>query len=106
MDEILTQIPTERTRTPAPAKVDRSAPVAILIVSGYGGLGVHALLSIQRLFPGYYKNIVFLSVGVVDSGHFKGRNEVDALVASTEAGLRRYVEFARTGWASPPSRAT
>jgi amino acid transporter len=94
LDRILTQIPMEG-RLAAPAKVDSSAPVAVLFVSGYGGLGVHAMLSIQRLFPNYYKNVVFLSVGVVDSGHFKGRGEVNALVASTEAGLQRYVDFAR-----------
>jgi amino acid transporter len=94
LDRILSQIPTEG-RPDAPAKVDRDAPVAVLFVSGYGGLGVHAMLSIQRLFPNYYKNVVFLSVGVVDSGHFKGKGEVEALVASTEAGLRRYVDFAR-----------
>ncbi len=93
IDAILSEIPTEPVVAHAPA-VDPSAPVAILMVSGYGGLGVHALLSIQRLFPGYYKNIIFLSVGVVDSGHFKGRAEVDSLIASTEAGLRRYVDFA------------
>jgi amino acid transporter len=93
IDAILSEIPTGPETAPA-LPVDPSAPVAILMVSGYGGLGVHALLTIQRLFPGYYKNIVFLSVGVVDSGHFKGKTEVDSLIASTEAGLRRYVEFA------------
>ena len=94
VDQILTQLPSDG-RALGPTKVDRSAPVAALLVSGYGGLGVHSLLSIQRLFPGYYKNIVFLSVGVVDSGHFKGRAEMDALVANTEKGLGHYVEFAR-----------
>jgi amino acid transporter len=94
IDAILTQIPTEG-RPAGPASVDTKAPVAILFVSGYGGLGIHAMLSIQRLFPDYYRNIVFVSVGVVDSGHFKGKGEVEALVASTQAGLQRYVEFAR-----------
>ncbi|HVN32218.1 MAG TPA: APC family permease [Thermoanaerobaculaceae bacterium] len=94
VDRILTQIPIESSAE-APAKVDPNAPVAILFVSGYGGLGIHAMLSIQRLFPNYYKNVVFLSVGVVDSGHFKGRGEVESLVASTETGLQRYVDFAR-----------
>ncbi len=93
IDAILLEIPTDPETAPA-LPVDPAAPVAILMVSGYGGLGVHALLSIQRLFPGYYKNVVFLSVGVVDSGHFKGKTEVESLIASTEAGLRRYVEFA------------
>ena len=94
LDVILEEIPTGGA-APVVAAVDPKAPVAMLMVSGYGGLGVHALLSIQRLFPGYYKNVVFLSVGVVDSGHFKGRGEVDALRRSTEEGLQRYADFAR-----------
>ncbi|MBZ5587807.1 MAG: APC family permease [Acidobacteriia bacterium] len=94
VDAILKDIPTAGA-APVVSKVDRTAPVAMLMVSGYGGLGIHALLSIQRLFPGYYKNVVFLSVGVVDSGHFKGKTEVDSLRTSTEEGLQRYVDFAR-----------
>ncbi len=94
LDRVLTQIPTEG-RPGGPAKVEPGAPVAVLFVSGYSGLGIHAMLSIQRLFPGYYRNIVFVSVGVVDSGHFKGTGAVESLAANTEQGLQRYVEFAR-----------
>ena len=94
LDAILQDVPTGGV-APVVAAVDRNAPVAMLMVSGYGGLGVHALLSIQRLFPGYYRNVVFLSVGVVDSGHFKGRTEFDSLRVSTEEGLQRYADFAR-----------
>ncbi len=94
LDAILQEIPTGGA-APVATRVDRGAPVAMLMVSGYGGLGVHTMLTIQRLFPGYYKNVVFLSVGVVDSGHFKGKAEVDSLIVSTEKGLQRYVEFAR-----------
>jgi uncharacterized membrane protein SirB2 len=94
LDTILKEIPTAGA-LPVTTSVDRKTPVAILMVSGYGGLGVHALLSIQRLFPGYYKNVVFFSVGVVDSGHFKGKTEVDSLIACTERDLKRYVDFAR-----------
>ncbi len=94
LDLILQDVPTGGA-APVVAAVDCNAPVAMLMVSGYGGLGVHALLSIQRLFPGYYRDVVFLSVGVVDSGHFKGRTEVDSLRVSTEEGLQRYADFAR-----------
>ncbi len=94
IDAILSQIPTEG-RPEAPANVAPDSPVAVLFVSGYGGLGIHAMLSILRLFPGYYRNIVFASVGVVDSGHFKGAGAVESLVADTERSLQRYVDFAR-----------
>src|SRR5262249_36433450 len=37
-------------------------PVAVMLVSGYSGLGVHTVLSVQNLFPRQYKSYVFASV--------------------------------------------
>jgi amino acid transporter len=95
LDQVLSEIPPERAEA-GEQKPDPDTPVAALLVSGYGGLGVHSLLSVQQLFPGYYKGIVFLSVGRVDSGAFKGKAEVEALVESTERNLERYVRLARS----------
>ncbi len=76
-------------------RADPKKPVAVLLVSGYGGLGVHSLLSVQRLFPGTFKNVVFLSVATVDSGAFKGKDQLEALSDNAEKNLRRYVALAR-----------
>ncbi len=74
-------------------------PTAVLLVGRYGGIGVHSLLSLQRMFPGYFKNVVFLSVSVIDSGSFKGAEEIAALEARTHDDLARYVDLAkRLGW--------
>jgi hypothetical protein len=94
LDKVLMQIPPEREQA-GEERPDRDQPVAALLVSGYGGLGIHSLLSVQQLFPGYYRGVVFLSVGRVDSGAFKGKAEVDALVETTEENLARYVRLAR-----------
>ncbi len=93
LDGILGKLPSG-TQVAAGGALDPSQPVAALMVSGYGGLGIHSVLSIQRLFPGYYKNVLFISVGVVDSGHFKGADAVAGLRSETEEHLRRYVAFA------------
>jgi hypothetical protein len=71
------------------------APTAVILVSGFTGLGVHTLLSTVRFFPGLYKQFVFVSIAVVDSGHFKGREEVEALRRQTESDVRKYVDVAR-----------
>ena len=94
MDTILGGLGDLRPAGPADPP-DPSQPVAVLLVSGYSGLGIHALLSIQRLFPSYYRNVIFLSVGVVNSGRFKGPAEMEALNRETEANLQRYVDVAR-----------
>src|SRR5262249_56033965 len=68
---------------------------AVLLVGGFSGLGIHSLLTIMKLFPRYYANVVFMSVGVVDSATFQGVEEVDRVREETEDALRRYVELAR-----------
>jgi amino acid transporter len=87
--------------TPAPAgvpvagEVDPKKPVAAILVGGYSGLGVHTFLNAMRFGPGKFEGVVFLSVGVVDSGNFKGSDAVDDLRKHTAASLEKYVDYAR-----------
>ncbi|MFI5315856.1 MAG: APC family permease [Myxococcota bacterium] len=74
--------------------VDPREPTAAVLVASYGGLGIHTAVNIFAAFPGHFRNIVFLSVGVVDSGAFKGEDAVKSLLADTENTLQRYVELA------------
>jgi amino acid transporter len=76
--------------------MDRNAPTAILLVSGYSGLGLHSFLAVHNTFPGHFKNFIFISVGVIDSGNFKGAQEIENLEASTRATLDKYVTYARS----------
>ncbi len=69
--------------------------MAVLLVNGFSGLGVHTLLSVQKLFPKQFKAYLFVSVGVIDSASFKGAAEVDALKRHTVEDLEKYVAFAR-----------
>jgi hypothetical protein len=87
-----------------PPGIDRSQPVAVLFVGGYGGLGRHALLTLLRMFPGHFKGIVFCSVAVIDSGNFKGISEVHELERRTQHALDKYVEYAR--WLGLPAEST
>jgi amino acid transporter len=99
LDESLLDFPTS-------GPVNRAAPsptdtTAIQLVSAYSGFGVHTLLSIVTSFPKTYKNVIFVSVAVIDSGSFKGAEELAALEASAQAALDKYVELARRlGFAS------
>lgn len=78
---------------------DPRTPTAVLMVGGYGGIGIHSLLSIQRSYAGYYQNIIFVSVAVLDSGSFKGAEEIDRLQKQTRESLDKYVKLARgLGW--------
>lgn len=92
LDTIMAALPT--SAPPSAPAIDLKRPTAVLLVGGYGGIGVHALLTIQRLFPGHFRNFVFVSVGVIDAATMKGVDEVDRLRLRTEASLRSYVELA------------
>jgi hypothetical protein len=73
----------------------RNDQTAIQLVSGYNGFGVHTFMTIARTFPNLYKNIVFISIAVVDSGSFHGSDSIDELESKTQADMERYVELAR-----------
>jgi hypothetical protein len=78
-----------------PGPLDPSRPIAAVLVGGYGGLGIHTVLNIFRAFPGHFQGLVFVSVGVIDSGGFKGEDAIDQLRARTEETAKRYIELAR-----------
>ena len=73
----------------------REAPTAVILVSGFNGLGMHVFFSVIRSFPGTFRNFVFVSVGVVDSSVFKGAAEVENLLGSVRDGLSKYEEFVK-----------
>ncbi len=78
---------------------DPKGETAVLFVNGFSGMGLHSLFSIIRLFRGSFKNFVFLQVGLVDSGVFKGAGEIEELKAHTKREIDRYIAFmARHGY--------
>jgi amino acid transporter len=71
-----------------------SARTAIVLVNGFNGLGLHTVLNVPRLFGDGFKNLVFLHVGQVDAGNFKGAAEIDALRAHAASSAECYVNWA------------
>ena len=93
LDETLLDFPTSGPVNTDP--LDPNEPTAIQLVSGYSGFGIHTFLSIVTTFPNLYKNIIFVSMAVIDSGSFKGAEEIEALEKSVREGLEKYVDLAR-----------
>ncbi len=93
LDETLLDFPTSGPVNNDP--VNHNDQTAIQLVSGYSGFGVHTLLSILTTFPKTYKNVIFVSVAVIDSGSFKGAEEMKALEESVRCSLQKYVDLAR-----------
>ncbi len=72
---------------------DPKGKTAVLLVNGYNGLGLHSLFSIFRTFKGVFKNFIFIQVGVVDAGVFKGKAEIDNLKRHIDDELHKYIDF-------------
>jgi amino acid transporter len=93
LDTIIDALPSSRPSREL--KIDRKKPTAVLLVASFSGLGIHSLLTVIKLFPRYFHNVVFMSVAVVDSATFQGVEEVDRVRDQTEVALRKYVDLAR-----------
>ena len=91
-----------RTSGPPPSW-DNSKPTAIVLVGSFGGLGLHMLFAVLRMFPETFHNVVFASVGAVDSEFFKEGDRIKALTASTQEMLEKYVAIAAK--AGKPARS-
>jgi hypothetical protein len=74
-------------------KFDPNGRTAVLLVSGFNGMGLHTLFNIMRLFGGVFKNFVFVQVGVIDVGNFKGTQEVGRLETQIKGEVGRYVHL-------------
>jgi hypothetical protein len=92
LDDVLLDIPPVEGWIQT--KVVPNANTAVLMVKEYSGLGIHSFLSIQRLFPNYFKNVIFISVVNIDASTLKGQNELDEMIAEQQKHLEKYVNFA------------
>jgi hypothetical protein len=76
-------------------KPNPDLPTAAVLVGSYGGLGVATVRHVLHEFHGHYRNLLFLTAGVIDSGGFKGEAEMEALNRSVETTAARYVDLGR-----------
>jgi hypothetical protein len=92
LDAMLTDFSTSPEATTV--EPDAKLPTAGILVGGYGGLGIHTMVNAVNFVPGYFKNVVFVSAGIVDSGNFKGTEAMEELRHNTERTLAQYVDLA------------
>lgn len=79
----------------AEASCNPNDKTAVLLVNGFNGLGLHTLFSVIRLFEGVFKNFIFVQVGVIDAGVFKGAEEIAELEKAAKGEVEEYVDFMR-----------
>src|SRR5579859_2067562 len=98
LNELVTAANLDRDSTTdrsSEVKCDPNARTAVFLVNGFNGLGLHTLLAVIRMFPKVYQNFVFLQVGVLDAGNFKGVREVENLREHSRREVERYLSYMR-----------
>jgi amino acid transporter len=80
----------------APEPLAPKKQTAVLLVNSYSGLGIHTLLILLKTFPGQFSQVYFASVGVLDSGNFKGTEEVVRLREDRKKTIDQYILLAQT----------
>jgi hypothetical protein len=86
---VFTNSPSAAQTPPAANPVGQTAAI---FVNGFNGLGIHTLLGVIRMFPDTFQNFVFIQVGVVDAGNFKGAGEIENLRAHITQETNLYAE--------------
>jgi amino acid transporter len=78
------------------SEMDPKRQTAVFLVNHYSGLGIHTLLITLKTFPRQYSQVYFVTVGVLDSGNFKGTEEVGKLAEERRKTIDQFVLLAQT----------
>ncbi len=76
-----------------PVEPNPEDQTAVFIVGSSRGGGLHALLWVQRMFPGHFKNFIFVNARTVDSHAYGGEGAVEQMRAEANATLKFFVDF-------------
>ncbi|HET6450104.1 MAG TPA: APC family permease [Spirochaetia bacterium] len=81
---------------PRAPRYNARARTAVVLVSGFNGMGLHTLFNVVRLFGTGVKNFFFIQAGIIDAERFKGQAEIEGLEAHVRESLDRYVGYVRS----------
>lgn len=76
-----------------PVEPDPDAQTAVFIVGTSRGGGLHALLWVQRMFPGHFKNFLFVNARTVDSHAYGGEGALEQMRTEAAETLEFFVDF-------------
>lgn len=91
VDEVFASQPFGNHVGPVAPQPER--PTAVFIVGTSRGGGLHALLWVQRMFPGHFQNFLFVNARTVDSHAYGGEGALEQMREEAEQTLAYFVDF-------------
>ncbi len=73
--------------------MDPQEPTAVIFVGKSTGVAMHTLLNVIRMFPRYFRNFVFISVGEVDVESFAGKAALEEMRDQVNKILHYFVDY-------------
>jgi amino acid transporter len=92
LDVMLDELP-EFQKEYKDVKFDKRKPTAVILVERFSGLGMHIFLNIIKNFRNSFHNVLFVSVGTVDSDLFKNHAHLDEVTKNTTNALEKYKDL-------------
>ena len=77
-----------------PPALEPAEHTAVFLASANRGLGLHTVQRVEKLFPGHFRNLVFVNVGTVDSESYGSEQSLRTLQYETRATLDTLVNYA------------
>jgi amino acid transporter len=75
---------------------DPEAQTAVFIVGTSRGGGLHALLWVLRMFPGHFKNFLFVNARTVDAHAYGGEGALEKMREDAAETLEYFVDFCQS----------
>jgi amino acid transporter len=75
---------------------DPEAQTAVFIVGNSRGGGLHALLWVLRMFPGHFKNFLFVNARTVDAHAYGGEGALEQMREDAAHTLEYFVDFCQS----------
>ncbi len=67
---------------------------AIILISGYNATGLHTFFNVLDKFSGVYENFIFLEVGNINAGNFKGFDHLVKVKMHVDDEVNKYIDIA------------
>jgi amino acid transporter len=91
--ELVTILKSKIKLEKADNKIEATDSTAVILVNGYSAIGLYSLFYLLNTFHNTYKNFVFVSVGIVDSGSFNSSEQLEILKLGIENDLQKYTKL-------------
>ncbi len=93
MPELVNILKTKIKLVKTDREIETTDSTAVILVNGYSAIGLYSLFYLLNTFHNTYKNFVFISVGVVDSGSFNSHEQLEILKLEIENDLQKYTKL-------------